>query len=97
MILPLMPAWFEQFGSQQIILYHISACLWVLKKGYFSDSTGLVNCNPVVLILCAFLHKLSPLVRLESLFRVSPETKMKGPKAKPNKKAPGIWCLVSGS
>jgi hypothetical protein len=96
-ILPLLPSWFEQFGSQQTILYHIFAYLWVLKKGYFSDSTGLVNCDPGVLILCAFLHKLSPLMRPESLFRVSPETKMKGTKAKPNKKTPVVWCFVSES
>jgi hypothetical protein len=42
-----------------MLLYHISAYLEVLKKGYFSDSVWLVKLYLRVLILCAFLHKLS--------------------------------------
>jgi hypothetical protein len=36
-----MDASMDQLTS---LLYHISACLRVLKKGDFSDSIGLVNC-----------------------------------------------------
>lgn len=41
-------------------LYHTLACLEVLKMGDFSNGASLVKMRFLVLILCAFLHRLNP-------------------------------------